>query len=98
QTFQVFAQRLDASGQLLGAAFDPSIEPTPTQFYPAVTTTPDGAIYLAYTRSETVGDEWVYHARFAPGASTPDASPMAVVIGRVGTGAAYATSLSTFTA
>jgi len=58
-TFQVFVQRLDGDGALVGEAIDAGLEPGVTQTGPAVAVGADGRTWLAWVReSGDASDVW----------------------------------------
>jgi hypothetical protein len=74
-TFQAFVQRMDASGEPVGAAFDGYFEVGVTQTSPAVAASSDGAMHIAWERSEAVDEDYVVRGRVAANDTTVAPSP-----------------------
>ncbi len=70
QRFQVFVQRLDVDGAPTEDAFDVALEPTTSQYFPAVATSSAGDILVAWQEEEDDGTPYVSYGWAAPGAST----------------------------
>lgn len=90
-SFQVFVQRLAASGDLDGAALDVVIENDVTQSYPSLAATAAGDLYLAYSTEPLSGDVSLVHSHLPAGSSTWGPLPPALVASSAnGTAGSYA--------
>ena len=89
-TFQSFVQRVSAAGELVGAAFDGYFEPGVTHTGPAVAASADGAMYVAWERSEQLDEDFVVRGRVAANDTVVTPSPPPTAGPGQGAGPSYA--------
>jgi hypothetical protein len=89
-TFQAFVQRVAFDGSLVGEAFDGYVEGGVTHSAPTITADPDGALFVAWVRSESTDDDKVVYGSVAPGGlGIAPAPPADVLTGQLGTSPSY---------
>ena len=80
QSWQVFLQIIDASGNPVGDAVDAAFLPETAQMNPSVVAAADGSIHISWTQSplDNLDLNQVVYVKFAPQATQSEPSPPAV--------------------
>lgn len=75
--FQIFAQRIEPDGTLIGEALNGRVDGDISQVYPSLAMLEDGSFYLAWTESDANTEDHVVHTFFSTDATEPSPVPPA---------------------